>query len=216
MKKIIFIAALIAFISAFPAEKTIFRITQYDDADTMSQTMTLVSDSNRSVIIQSSGRMIFDYEKDTLFLIDDSLKTAMKMSVSMLGLFVAGLTEAAEMKADSLTVKIQKSEKKYEYEGNFYPQFSVYSNEEKILTVAVDENADYSMTLKSIDKLEKMIEQIVGFDLQNAGIKSINGLPKVIIYFKENTKKTKIVLTDYAKGAFAKYFEIPSDYKKGY
>lgn len=216
MKKIIIAISIFLSLYVISMEKVEMKLYQYTENDTTVQLITIVSDSSMSAVLQENGRMIYDYKKDTLYLIDDSLKTSMKMSISMLGLFVTGLSDNLGVKPDSSGIKIEKSEKKYELSGKYYPQYFIYSNDNKILTIAVDENLEYPYTRKSIDKLKKIIEQIIGFDVQSGAIKDIAGLPKAIIYYKDGVEKTKTLLSGFSKGNFEKYLTVPKDYKTGY
>jgi len=212
---IIFIALLFSII-LISMEKVEFEITHFDDSDTIVQRITLVSDSQRNAIVQGKTRMIYYHTKDTLFLIDDSLKTSMKMSISMLGLFITGLSGNMEGQIDTSDIQVKKSATKYEYKGKYYLQFNIYSKNEKVFTAAIDESSEYPYTRKSIDKLDKILEKLIGFNIGFTSIKDVKGIPKVIAYYREKFEKIRTVIIDCNKGNYEKYFIIPQEYKTAY
>ncbi|MGE3063186.1 MAG: hypothetical protein AB7T10_06080 [bacterium] len=214
MKNLLYLFLLLISVTAFSSEKVIFKLYQFEENDTLVESITIVSDDYRSAIVQGVGRMVFDYKKDTLFIIDDSAKTVTRMSVALVGLLFSGLSGLSS-EFDSSEITIRQNEKMYDYLGKKYPQFSVFSDEDKILTVAYDNELDYPYTKKSIERLKNVVETFLGFDMQNEAVKSIIGLPKVMLYYKNGEEKTKTLLVSDEKGSFEKLFSIPDSYKSG-
>ncbi|MDD3804096.1 MAG: hypothetical protein PHW02_06930 [bacterium] len=211
MKKILVVIMLSFSVASFSAEMVEYTVHQFEESDTSFQTVRIYSNDKESALIQGSARMIFDFEKETLFILDDSIKTCTKLPMAMVGLFFSGLSGLA-VASDSANPTLVKSEKKYEQDGKLYPQFSIHSDDEKIFTVAYDESLDYTVTRKRIDALGSIIESLLGFDIQNTFLKSSSGLPVAIIYYKSGKAKTETILNRFGKGSYEEYFKIPEGY----
>lgn len=214
MKKIILILSFAAFIIASSAEKADFTLFRYEGSDTVENKVTLASQQEKSVFVQGSSRLLFDYSKDTLYIMDDSAKTLTKMPVSLVGLFFSGLSGMSPV-GDSSKTTVKKNDGSFEYKGSSYPQFSVYSNGERILSVAYDDESDYPYTRKSIDRLKKVVESFLGFDMQSEALKEIKGLPKAMIYYSEGKEQSRAILVSLEKGGFESLFRVPDNYAGG-
>lgn len=211
-KQTIMISVILFAFSLFAMEKVEYKMVSLDEnLKESAMNIKIVCDTSRMLVKNEGVRFIIDFEKDTIIIVDDSNKSVMHMSLSMIGLFVSGLSDKIGIYPANESYNVKKTGKLRNIEGFDYPEYILSSDTIIKFTFYVDEKKEAKLIKKRLKKMKELILTLSGLDIGAIIDDEIKGIP-VLLVNESDDNETKSYLTKYAVGDFKSEFAIPADY----